>query len=377
MTKIIKVIVIMTLFLTYAFPVVAERVKEDKADINVLRERIKEDNEKITIQLKALKDELALRSETLKKLMNLYLGFTVLLLAVILFLGYKTINKLMKQTMDAKTDEEIKKYITKEYVEELLRKKGQGALNKLLYELEKKLLYELEIKGKETLSKLKNLKTEYENTPANLKTKDVDINKPLPESTVKNSGKFAEQPVQTKTEQKYSFDDWFHKGSAEYEKEEYVKAITSWTKAIESDTKDAVTYSRRGLAYGRLKHYERAIEDYNKAIELSPNSVLAHLGLAETYIIRGDYKNALDIITKTLSISSEIQDKAICFYLECIAKRLLNMDTTEAEARLNEILKNDFALKWSFDEIESWLKDTDIKTFISNKTEVLKRYSGL
>lgn len=370
-------IVIMTLFLTYAFPVVAERVKEDKADINVLRERIKEDNEKTTIQLKALKDELALRSETLEKLMNLYLGFTVLLLAVILFLGYKTVNKLMKQTMDAKTDEEIKKYITKEYVEELLRKKGQDALNKLLYELEKKLLYELEIKGKETLLKLKNLKTEYENTPANLKSKDVDINKPLPESTVKNSGKFAEQPVQTKTEQKYSFDDWFHKGSAEYEKEEYAKAITSWTKAIESDTKDAVTYSRRGLAYCRLKHYERAIEDYNKAIELNPNSALAHLDLAETYIIRGDYKNALDIITKTLSISSEIQDKAICLYLECIAKRMLNMDTSEAEARLNEILKNDFALKWSFNEIESWLKDTDIKTFISNKTELLKRYNGL
>ena len=45
---------------------------------------------------------------------------------------------------------------------------------------------------------------------------------------------------------------------------------------------------------------------------------------------------------------------------------------------MNEILKNDFTIIWSFGEIELWLKEIDIKEstkkFINGKNELLKKH---
>ena len=92
----------------------------------------------------------------------------------------------------------------------------------------------------------------------------------------------------------------------------------------------------------------------------------------------GNYKSTLKTIAKASSLSYETDDKAICLYLECIAKKMLDMDTSGCEKEFNEILKKDFETTWSFDEIESWLKDanipTDKKSFIIEKTEQLKKH---
>ena len=74
--------------------------------------------------------------------------------------------------------------------------------------------------------------------------------------------------------------------------------------------------------------------------------------------------------------ASELEDKAICFYLKCIVEKLLDSDVSESERELNDILKNEFTITWSFKEIENWLKKADIskenKNFITEKTEILK-----
>lgn len=169
-----------------------------------------------------------------------------------------------------------------------------------------------------------------------------------------------------------------NRGNAYSDQKQYEKAIKDFNKAIEQDPKYSLAYHNRGITYSKQKQYEEAIKDYNKAIELDPKDISPYQNLSEAYIISGDYKNALETNKKSLPLCTEIEDKAICVFLESIVKKLLNMDTSKAVAELDELLKNKFALEWSFDEIESWLEKADIpeetKKFIYDKIELLKRH---
>jgi len=169
--------------------------------------------------------------------------------------------------------------------------------------------------------------------------------------------------------------EWFDRAYNESQKGEKETAIKYYTKAIELIPNE-VAYNNRGESYKTLKKYEEARRDYTKAIELNTLYSLAYQNLSELEIITGNYKNALKNITNSLSY--EIEDGAKCLYLECIAKKMLDMDTSDCEKEFNEILKKHFTITWSFDPIESWLKDSDItsdkKSFIIEKTEQLKKH---
>ncbi len=157
---------------------------------------------------------------------------------------------------------------------------------------------------------------------------------------------------------------------------EYVKAISDYNRAIELNPEYADAYSNRGLAYMNLEEYGKAISDYNRAIELNPEYATAYANLSELYIRTGNYKSALETITKVLSLSLEIEDRAVCIYLECIAKKMLHLDISDCDKELNEIHKREFETTWSFAEIESWVEDlsNDQKAFIIEKTELIKEH---
>jgi tetratricopeptide (TPR) repeat protein len=142
-----------------------------------------------------------------------------------------------------------------------------------------------------------------------------------------------------------------NRGNAYNNLEVYVKAISDYNKAIELNPEDADAYYNRGTAYYNLEVYENVISDWNKAIELNPEDATTHENLSELYIITGNYKSALETITKVLSLPLEIKDRAVCIYLECIAKKMLYMDISDCEKELNEILKREFETTWSFAEI--------------------------
>ncbi len=159
---------------------------------------------------------------------------------------------------------------------------------------------------------------------------------------------------------------------------EYEKAINDFNKAIELEPDIAIAYNNRGIVYYRLKKYGNAINDYNKAIEVKPDDADAYQNLTELHIITGNCDKALITIRKALDLSLDIDDRATFLYLECIAKKMLDVDVAECERDYNEILKKDFETTWRFDEIESWLTDADIdedkKDFIIEKTEQLKKH---
>ena len=159
---------------------------------------------------------------------------------------------------------------------------------------------------------------------------------------------------------------------------QHEKAIEDLNKSIELDPKNVNNYISRGQIYSNLKQYHKTIEDYNKAIDLDPKNIKIIQNNSKLKIITGNYESALDSIKKGLSLSLEIENKAIFLYLKCIAEELLGMDTSVSKIDFNEILKENFTLTWNFNEIESWLKDADIddntKKFIKEKTELFKKY---
>jgi hypothetical protein len=119
------------------------------------------------------------------------------------------------------------------------------------------------------------------------------------------------------------------------------------------------------------------ISDLNH-IELNPYDVNAFGNLTEFYIITGNYKSALKTINTALALSLKKEEKAISLYLECLTKKLLDMDISASEKEFTKILKQDFETRWSFELIESWLATSKIekgkKAFIIKKTEQLKKH---
>jgi tetratricopeptide (TPR) repeat protein len=413
-------IILILLFLSFSYSINAEgeegtlSAPNKNVGIEVLKERINSNKEITTVQLNALDekinnqqkmltDKIASKSESLEKRMGIYLGFAMGLLAIIGFIGFKTIRNWIMQTIISKTDEEVGKYVTPEHIKNLLEEKGEEAVNTLLSELD--------TKAKEKLIRLDRLQSEYTASLAGLKKATADKGVSVTKETTEKLKQFEEKLVQAKTEDMFTSDDWFFKGCSGHEKEEYAKAISCFTKsidlkpdpdaysfraythrklkqygktiedcnkAIELDTSHSFAYGVRGEAYILLKQYDEGFEDFKKAHEVDPECVFTLHGLIEAKFIIGDYKSTLDDIKKGLSLQPKIAGKAILFYLECIAKKLLNMETSESEATFNEILKKDFTTTWDFEMLESWVEDKDIdndkKKFIKEKSALLKKH---
>ena len=93
------------------------------------------------------------------------------------------------------------------------------------------------------------------------------------------------------------------RGFAYFFKREFDPAIEDFTKAIKSNSKDAVTYYSRGTVYSLTREFDLAIADYTKAIELNPE-------FAEVYVHRGAAyidNNKVDLALKDYNKAMELK----------------------------------------------------------------------
>lgn len=156
----------------------------------------------------------------------------------------------------------------------------------------------------------------------------------------------------------------------------YKKAIKDFDKSIELDAKLSYPYNNRGNSYYYKKKYNIAINDFEKAIELDSKNGKAYNNLTKVQIILKQYQRALQTINTALPLFEKMPDKAICFYLKCVVGKMLDMDTSDSENQLEEIIKTGIKIHWSSDDISKWLKRVSIPSdkyeFIAAKTEILK-----
>lgn len=65
-------------------------------------------------------------------------------------------------------------------------------------------------------------------------------------------------------------EEYYYLGNKYQDEEEYIKAISYYTKAIEQGYKNADIYRKRGACYFIIQQYNEAIKDLTEAINIQP-----------------------------------------------------------------------------------------------------------
>lgn len=168
-----------------------------------------------------------------------------------------------------------------------------------------------------------------------------------------------------------------NRGSAYAKNGDNHKALLDFTKAIELDPNFALAYCNRGFIYYSEKEYDKAILNYKEAIRSNPDDATGYINLIELSIVLKNYGEAQKNIKNVYLIELNDKEKAIIKYFESIMCKIRDNNINELDKEFNKIIKKDFWISYSFNEIENWLKDAklseDIKKYIREKTELLKR----
>lgn len=109
-------------------------------------------------------------------------------------------------------------------------------------------------------------------------------------------------------ENEETFEAYAEKGRIYARTEKYEEAIQAFTKALELNPQDSVTYYNRGLAYSMVDEGEKAIEDYTKALELNPQYSSAYNNRGVVYNELGENEKAIEDYTKALEINPKYSD---------------------------------------------------------------------
>ncbi len=75
--------------------------------------------------------------------------------------------------------------------------------------------------------------------------------------------------------------------------DDFDRAITYFTRAIEERADFASAYTGRALTHYLMQNYEAAIHDFTQAVEINPAYVSAYNWRGRVYLAMGDYKMAL------------------------------------------------------------------------------------
>jgi tetratricopeptide (TPR) repeat protein len=101
-------------------------------------------------------------------------------------------------------------------------------------------------------------------------------------------------------------DDYFWRGRTYCRKKDYDAAINDLTKAMELREKEnASDYYFRGLSYYHKKKYDFAIEDFTKAMKLKEEKTVFYLWRGRAYYHKKDYDAAINDLTKLIELRDE------------------------------------------------------------------------
>jgi tetratricopeptide (TPR) repeat protein len=84
--------------------------------------------------------------------------------------------------------------------------------------------------------------------------------------------------------------------------DDIVRAISYFTKAIESNPNDARAYFSRGTARHKTSNYDSAIADLTRAVELNPCCAAAYINRGGAYYYKARYHRAITDFNKAIEI---------------------------------------------------------------------------
>lgn len=129
--------------------------------------------------------------------------------------------------------------------------------------------------------------------------------------------------------------DYNDLGNAEYNKQNYNKAIEYYTKAIESKPDVAEYYLNRGDCYDLTGSYDNAIKDYLKCLSLDANNDVACGNLGWSYLHKSNFKEAL----KSFFIGDKISSDNLDIKLGTALSYYELKDFDNSKKNLEELIK--------------------------------------
>jgi Flp pilus assembly protein TadD len=91
-------------------------------------------------------------------------------------------------------------------------------------------------------------------------------------------------------------------GNQWLEKQDYDRAIESFSAAIRLDSNNTIAYSARGFSHWMKDNPDRAIEDYGHAIRLDPDNIIALANRAVAHNSIGEYARAIEDLDRQLKL---------------------------------------------------------------------------
>ena len=343
----ISVTLIFILFLTIPINQAISKTNDEILNVSVLEEKIIEENKIREIQIKNLLEKveaadknnaqlITKNEEYISKLLAIYSGGIVLIFTILGILGFKTIREWIKTTIKSRVDV----VLSEKYVQEIVSRKGEPAINELLEEWKKK--------AQKAFSKIDSEIEEYHKALIGLNSSKEakDLSKPLSEETKKELENFVEKLTSSKIEKIYSSEDWFYKGFEEYNRGNYAKAAESFARSLEKK-KTPGAFAAIALSYQQMQSFDEAELNYKKAIEIDSKNaiVLGSYALflheirkdndrADEYYrraIEADTKNAINLGNYALFLQNvrKENDRADEYYrraIEADTKNAINLD---------------------------------------------------
>ncbi|XP_071447719.1 dnaJ homolog subfamily C member 7 [Hetaerina americana] len=91
-------------------------------------------------------------------------------------------------------------------------------------------------------------------------------------------------------------------GNEFYKSQNYKKALSYYTEAIDICPENASYYGNRSACYMMLRQYQNALDDARKSISLDPDFVKGHIRLAKCAIALGDIVSAEQALARSLQL---------------------------------------------------------------------------
>jgi tetratricopeptide (TPR) repeat protein len=169
---------------------------------------------------------------------------------------------------------------------------------------------------------------------------------------------------------------YHNRGHSFFMQKLYDEALNDYEMEIKLDPGSIIGYGAAGATLGRMGRHKEALEQYERVLEISPETQTALQNAVESEVILGRYDHAEVRAAKARALASRHDEIASVLYLMLVVAKLMGKDTSATEAEFERVLKEDFELEWSFDEIEKWLQKAaisdDAREFIKAKTAMLK-----
>jgi tetratricopeptide (TPR) repeat protein len=192
-----------------------------------------------------------------------------------------------------------------------------------------------------------------------LQKKNLVIHAGIDSSTKNTLEKYDNLLQKVKTEEEYTFDDWFYRGINAGEHREYPKTIIYMMKALEialNPENEAKAYTNIGITYHYMGLYETSVDFYSKVIKDYPSFhhlALVYNNLGASQIRLQKFTEAIVSLDQALKLKP---DYAIAYYNKACIYSLLR-----DKEKMVDCLKMAIALDRNLKATA--LKDTDFNYY--------------